>query len=267
MRTVRSRDGTRIAFDTVGNGPPLILVGGAFSFRMYKGLVELSGLLANNFTVFNYDRRGRGDSGDTPPYSVDREFEDLEALVAEAGGSAHVWGLSSGATLALRAAARGLAIRKLALFEPPFFIDREDHVPPNDLETHLDRLIADGRRGEAVKYFITKGLGAPPIAIFFMRLMPGVWPRLTAVAHTLPYDTRIVGSAIGGVPIRPEEWAAVGVRTLVISGEKSPSRLRRGSAALAKALPRADHRRLKGQSYDVSMKVLAPVLVEFFLSP
>ena len=161
MKSVVSRDGTAIAYDQVGQGPAVILVAGAFSSRTYPAQVQLADLLAEHFTVFNYDRRGRGDSGDTAPYAVERAIEDLQALIEAAGGSASVWGLSSGAMLALTAAARGLAIKKLALQESPLFVAAQDRQPPQDFVEHLTTLIAMGRQGDAVTYFMTKGMALP----------------------------------------------------------------------------------------------------------
>ncbi|MBW7455541.1 alpha/beta hydrolase, partial [Paenibacillus sepulcri] len=180
MNTAISRDGTRIAFDKVGQGPSLVLVAGAFSYRKFPGQVQLAGLLSEHFTVYNYDRRGRGDSGDTQPYAIEREIEDLQAMIEEAGGSANVWGLSSGAVLALQAAAKGLNITKLALHEPPFVVDAADRKPPENFLKHVSGLIAANRRAETIKYFMTQGMGAPSFVISLMRIMPGVWSRLMA---------------------------------------------------------------------------------------
>jgi len=262
--TVNSKDGTTIAFDRLGAGPPVILVGGAFSERKYKGMLQLADLLASRFTVINYDRRGRGDSGDTAPYAVEREVEDLGALIESAGGSAYVWGMSSGAVLAGRAAAAGLPIEKLALYQPPFSVDRNGHLPPEDLGPRLRELIAAGRRSQAVKYFITKGMGAPAVFVGLMRLAPPMWKRLKAVAHTLPYDYAIMGDTVTGKPLAADPWASVSAPTLVIDGGKSPASLRKAADALAEVVPGAQRRTLEGQSHNVSMKVLAPVLEAFF---
>ena len=264
MTTVTSADGTAIAYDRLGAGPPVILVGGAFSFRRYRRSVELAELLAEHFTVFNYDRRGRGDSGDTAPYSVEREIEDLAALIELPGSSACVWGQSSGGVLALRAAVAGLPIAKLAVFEPPFRLDGDGDPPPVDFATRLDQLVAADRRSQAVKYFMTKGMGAPGFFISLMRLFPPMWSRLTAVAHTLPYDVAVMGDTIEGKPLSPSDWESVRVQTLVLSGAKSPERAGNAARALADVLPNARHEALAGQSYNIKMKPLAPFLKEFF---
>ena len=258
-----SRDGTAIAYDRVGDGPPVILVGGAFSYRGYPKLVELAELLSQRFTVVNYDRRGRGDSGDQLAYSVDREIEDLEALIVASRGPAYVWGMSSGAVLALRAAAAGAEIRRLALYEPPVILDPNGHVPPADFEERLEELVASGRRGAAVKYFMRKGMGAPAIFVNAMRVLP-VWSRLKAVAHTLPYDLAVMGDTVTGKPLAPAEWRSVKAPTLVMAGEKTFPRARRAAQALADVLPAAEYRSLEGQNYNVSPAALAPALAAFF---
>jgi len=259
MRTVTSRDGTTIAFDQAGQGPALILVGGAFSYRAFPGFVQLAELLARHFTVINYDRRGRGDSGDTAPYAVEREIEDLEALIDAAGGSASVWGMSSGAALALTAAASGLKMRKLALYEPPYMVGDSGHRPPADHQAQLNALVAAGRRSAAARFFLGKVMGIPAIFVALMRLMP-FWSKLEATAHTLPYDAAIMGD----FTFPADRVASVQVPALVIAGEKSPRVLRDAARAVAETLPGVRHRVLEGQSHNVSFPALAPVLVEFF---
>lgn len=267
MQTVVSHDGTPIVYDQVGQGPAVILAAGAFSYRKYPASVQLADLLAPHCTVFNYDRRGRGDSGDTKPYAVEREIEDLNALIGVAGGSASVWGLSSGAILALTAAARGLAINKLALQEPPLFVAAQDRHPPTDFLDHLTTLIAAGRRGDAVTYFMTKGMGAPGFVIPLLHLMPGAWPKLEAVAHTLPYDAQLLEVYGMGKPLSEEDWRSVTVPTLVMAGSESPAFLRHDAQALAEALP--DSRLLTqkglGHTKQLAPKLIAVALEAFFL--
>jgi pimeloyl-ACP methyl ester carboxylesterase len=263
MQTVTSADGTTIAYDKAGTGPAVILVAGAFSYRKFPMLPKLVDELAANFTVYNYDRRGRGDSSDTQPYAVEREIEDIQALIEVAGGSADVWGLSSGAVLSLQAAAAGIGIRKLALYQPPFRVDESKPLPPADLQQHLSELIAADRRSEAVKYMMTKGMGAPGVAVAIMRLLP-LWKRLTVVAHTLPYDVAIVGDKIYGKPLSPGDWADVKVPTLAIAGGKAPELVRTAARQLAEVLPDGQYHVLEGQSHNVSPKALTPVLTEFF---
>src|ERR1044071_2635903 len=219
MDTVTSPDGTTIAYDRVGEGEPVVLVGGAFSYRRFPGQVKLARLLSARFTVYGYDRRGRGDSGDTSPYSAGREIEDLAAVIGAAGGWAHVWGLSSGAVLALEAAAAGLPIRKLAIQEPPLAVDPADRRAAANLRQHVTELIAAGQPGEAVRYYMVDGMGAPAFVPGLLRMIPGAWKKLTAVAHTLPYDAALVERYQTGGPLPPGQWSAVTIPTLVMCGD------------------------------------------------
>jgi pimeloyl-ACP methyl ester carboxylesterase len=262
MKTVTSKDGTTIAYDRSGEGPPLVLVGGALSDRSAVG--ALTEALAPRFTVIAYDRRGRGDSGDTAPYAVEREVEDLEALVAEAGGSAFVFGHSSGAALALEAAARGLPVTKLALYEPPFITDDGREPLPDDYVERLAEVSASGRRGDAVEYFLTSGPGVPPEVVAGMRNEP-FWPAMEKIAHTLAYDGAVMGDTMAGRPLPTERWASVTVPTLVMDGDQSPAWARNSVAALVDVLPNAERRSLEGQDHGAASEVLAPVLVEFFI--
>jgi pimeloyl-ACP methyl ester carboxylesterase len=260
MNQVMSKDGTVIAFDRSGQGPALILVGGAFQYRAIDPpTAQLAALLAQQFTVFHYDRRGRGESGDTPPYAVEREIEDLAALIHEAGGQAAVFGMSSGGVLALDAAAGGLAITKLAVYELPYNSGDEDARQAAERYTQqLTALLAEGRRGDAVALAMTTW-GAPAEAIAGMRQTP-IWPLFEAVAPTLAYDNAIMGD--GSVPT--ERLASITVPTLVMDGGASPAFMHNAAQAAAHALPNAKGRTLEGQTHDVAPQVLAPVLVEFF---
>ncbi len=259
MNKVLSKDGTSIAFDQSGQGPALILVGGAFQHRATDPrTAQLVALLAPHFTVFHYDRRGRGDSGDTAPYAVEREVEDLEALIDEAGGSAFVYGMSSGAALALESAARGFTITKLALYEPPFIVD-DSRPRLLTSPAQYTELTSSGRRGDAVELFMTKAVGVSAEFVAQMRNAP-MWPALEAVAHTLAYDITIMGD--GSLPTR--RVASVAIPTLVIDGGASPAWARNAVQKLADVLPRAQRRTLEGQTHDVAAEALAPVLVEFF---
>ena len=268
MKSVTSNDGTRIAYDRIGQGEPVILVAGAFSYRKYPGQVKIAELLSRTFTVINYDRRGRGDSGDTRPYAIEREIEDLAALIDAAGGRAYVWGLSSGAALAMRAAASGLKISKLAVQEPPFVVTPTDRRPPADLRGHLDGLLASGQRGAAVTYFMTQGLGAPPFVVRVMRVLPSVWSRLTAVAHTLPYDVMLVEEFQTGHPLAEERWRSVTMPTVVMAGVagESPDSLRHAAAAVAEALPNASliEQRGLGHAKKLTPATIAATLTTFF---
>lgn len=263
MDTVTSHDGAIIAYDRSGDGPAIILVDGAFCSRAFGPMPKLSPLLAGAFTVIHYDRRGRGDSGDTKPYAVDREIEDLDAVIRAAGGSAHVFGISSGAVLALRAAASGLPITKLALYEPPFVaVSDSGHRVPADSVAQLTRMIADGQRGEAVKFYLTQFMGAPRVMYYGMRLTP-IWPKMKAVAPSLPHDAAVMGDFLPP----SERLASFAVPTLVLGGQRSPAALREAVRAAADAVPGARRRMLEGQTHNVSVKALAPVLAEFFTGP
>ena len=256
METTVAADGTAIAFDRWGDGPPIITVVGAFNTRV--STEPLARVLARDFTVLNYDRRGRGDSGDTPPYSVEREIEDLDALIAAAGGSAAVFGYSSGAMLALQAAARGLKITKLALYEPPFNPDDSYPALRMDLADRLTALVAAGRRGDAVELFQTEGVGIPPEVVAQLRHAP-FRPGLEAIAHTLVYDATIIGDR----SIPTDLVASVTAPALVLCGEQSPPFLRDGARAVAEALPHGQLRTLPGQTHDINPEAVAPVLQEF----
>ena len=260
MGEAHSRDGTVIAFDKSGEGPPLVLVGGALSDR--SAAQPLAALLAPGFTVYAYDRRGRGDSGDTPPFAVEREVEDLDALIGLAGGSAFVYGHSSGAALALEAARAHLRILRLALYEPPYIVDDSRPPLPNDHLSHLQTLLAAGRRDEAVAYFMAEGVGVPPEVIETMRAGP-TWAEMEALAHVLPYDMAIMDGRVSGNPL-PGEWAAITIPTLVLDGELSDTWQRRSVGALADLLPGAQRRTLEGQTHRADPAILAPVLHAFF---
>ena len=249
--SARSADGTAIAYDRAGSGPALVLVGGASTARSVHA--ELARLLADGFTVFNYDRRGRGDSGDTPPYAVDRELEDLAAVVDAAGGKAAVFGNSSGAVLALRAAAAGLPVEQLALWEPPFFVD--PGAPGRQrryLET-LRELLASGRPGDAMAVFLGS-VGVPDAAVEGMRRSPG-WPAMEAIAPTLVYDAMVMGDSRV-----PPELASLRVPTLVLTGGATGAWAADAAAALLRVLPDARHLVLEGQTHAVAWDVLAAAL-------
>jgi pimeloyl-ACP methyl ester carboxylesterase len=259
---VTSRDGTRIAFDRVGEGPPVILVDGALCHRRFGPAGPLAKHLADRFTVITYDRRGRGDSGDTQPYAVEREVEDLDAVIQEQGGSAYVYGISSGAALALDTAAQTDGVSKVAVYEAPFIVDDTNPPRPDDYVTNMDALVAAGRRSDAVRSFM-KTVGTPGFAVAMMRLMP-VWSKLKAVAHTIPYDYRVLGDTGAGRPLPTDRWASIKVPVLVMDGGNSPAWLRNAMRHLAEVLPDASHRTLPGQTHMLKPEAVAPVLKEFF---
>ena len=232
---------------------------GAFCSRAFGPSPKLAPLLARHFTVYAYDRRGRGQSGDTPPYSPAREVEDLAALIQEAGGSASLLGLSSGGALSLEAAASGLPIRKVVAYEPPYVDDTGERGGAAH-EGQLARLLAAGNRGGAVKYFMKDMVGAPAPMVLMMRLMPWVWRKLEAVAHTLPYDARIMTQ----FRIPRARFASVPVPVLMMNGAKTDPRLREAARTVASVVPGAQYRELEGQTHNVKPGVLTPPVVEFF---
>jgi pimeloyl-ACP methyl ester carboxylesterase len=256
MDSVTSKDGTTIAFDRIGEGPPVVLVCGGSVDRMSNA--PLAQLLASGLTVLNYDRRGRGDSGDTQPYAIEREVEDIEAVIEAAGGSANLWGSSSGAALAMIAAESGLPIEKLAMWEPPFVPD-EFPPPPEDQVERYETMVAEGRRGDAVEYFMSKVVGMPAEVVSGARSQPW-WAATEAIAHTLAYDARIMKD----YRVPTDRAASVKVPTLVIAGGADFPWMRDTATKLADAFPDGQVRILEGQGHDVDPAVLAPVLKVFF---
>jgi pimeloyl-ACP methyl ester carboxylesterase len=262
MPTVISADGTTIAYETIGSGPPVIVVDGALGYRALGFSRKLAEELAAGYTVYTYDRRGRGESGDTQPFAVEREVEDIAALIEEAGGSAHLYGISSGAALALEAANQGLPIERLALYEIPFVVDDTREPMDPDYLPNVERAIAAGKPGDAVKHFM-RLVGVPGPFVAVMPLMP-MWKKLKASAHTLPYDKAALGDTGGGRPLPAGRTSGVTVPTLAIAGGKSPEWLRNSMVSVANAIPTAEYRTLEGQTHNVKANVLAPVLAEFF---
>jgi pimeloyl-ACP methyl ester carboxylesterase len=255
-----SRDGTRIAFTKVGSGPPVVLVDGAFCYRELGPAPELAPLLAQNFTVFLYDRRGRGESGDTAPYAIKREIDDLRAIVDEAGGTADLVGVSSGAALALQAAANGVNVKKLVLYEPPFTTNGDRPKPLEDPKAHIQQLVSAGDRPGAMKYFLADVVGVPRGIVFAMPwFMRSNWKKMEKVAQTLPYDLTITADR----SVLEERSASISVPTLVLGGEKSPAVLRDAVSAVAKALPNARSQFLAGQNHNLSAPIVAPLVVDF----
>ena len=259
----RNRSDSSIAVDRYGSGPPIILVGGAFTGR--QALSPLAQALAPYFTVLAYDRRGRGGSGDTLPYAPAREVEDLAAVIAAAGGPACVFGHSSGAGLAVLAAADGVAISRLALYEAPYMVDKGDPLPPAGLAARITELSASGRRGEAVEYWMTDTIRMPADAVAKMRQSP-MWPGLEAVVHTAAYDATIMADQERGDPL-PAAWATqVTIPTLIMDGENSPAWQHRSMDALAALLPSTQRHTFPGADHGVAPDVLAPVLRDFCAS-
>jgi len=264
MQTATSKDGTTIAFDQWGQGPVVILVDGALQYRAFdQGMVQLADLLAPHFTVYHYDRRGRGDSTDTKPYALEREIEDIEAIINEVGGSAFVYGISSGAALAMEMAIKlGAKITKLAMYEAPYNDDPTAQQAWRDYVKQLRELLAADRKGDAVGLFMML-VGAPADQVEAMHQHP-MWPLWEAVAPTLAYDHIAALGEDASVPI--ERAAKVTVPTLVMNGSASFPFMHVTATVLAKAIPNGQHRTLDGQTHEVESAALAPVLIEFFKS-
>jgi pimeloyl-ACP methyl ester carboxylesterase len=257
MNQVTSKDGTTIAFDRLGTGPAVILVSGGSVDRQSNAGVAAN--LAPDFTVFNYDRRGRGPSGDTPPYAIQREVEDIAAVADAAGGSAYLFGSSSGAALALIAAeALPGKITKLALWEPPFILDPNARPPADQVEQY-NTMLAEGRRGDAAQYFMEKVVRMPAEFVAGARSQPW-WAATEALAHTLPYDATIMGD----YSLPTDRAKAVGIPTVVLDGGASFGFMGPTADALAKVLPAGQRRTLAGQEHNIDPDVLAPALKEFF---
>jgi pimeloyl-ACP methyl ester carboxylesterase len=261
-KTVTSKDGTKIAYDIQGKGPAVILVGGALATR--SGASELAQLLAPHFKVYSYDRRGRGDSTDTKPYSVRREIEDLEALIDEAGGSAYVYGKSSGAALALEATrSLGKKVKKLAIYEAPYSDAEGAAQEWKEFRSRLDALLTANRPADAITLFM-KFVGAPDETIAEMKASPA-WPGMVTMAPTLAYDNAVVGED-RSVPV--DVVAGIKVNTLVMDGGASVTTMpfmRPSADKLASVIPGAQRLTVEGQGHDVSSQALAPILAQFFL--
>lgn len=262
MATVRSADGTLIAYDRVGSGPAVALVHGAMTDKSHSMLASVATALQRWFTVFNYDRRGRGESGDTQPYAVAREIDDLNAVVAVAGGSAMVFGGSSGAALVLAAAAQNRAISKVIVWEPPYHVDAGAPDIPADFAERLRALVAADRRGDAVAMFMTEAAEMPADTVAAMRADP-FWSDAEAIAHTLVYEAAVLGPK-NALPTGV--LSAIAQPTLVLTGGDSPPWMANTGKAVAAAIPEAAHRILDGQTHNVAAEALTPELLEFFTS-
>jgi pimeloyl-ACP methyl ester carboxylesterase len=261
MKTITSKDGTTIAFDRQGDGPALILVDGAMSTRSSGSNPGLVTLLAPHLTVYNYDRRGRGDSGDTLPYAAEREIEDIDAMIDEAGGSAFLFGQSSGGCLAMDATVKlGDKVKKLAMYEAPYNDDPEAQKVWGEYIKNLTEALASGRQGDAVALFMAL-VGMPAARIKEVRHAP-FWAGMEAVAPTLAYDhAGVIGSDVS-VPV--DRAARVHVPTLVMAGGNGAPFMLETAKTLSKVIPAAELRVVEGQTHEFDPKALAPVLTEFF---
>jgi pimeloyl-ACP methyl ester carboxylesterase len=255
-RYATSADGTRIAYDTIGAGPLVVVVGGALNWREFGNVRSLGTALAPLFTVVNYDRRGRGESGDTEPYAAEREYEDLRAVIDANGGDAYVVGFSSGGALALQAAAHGVPMRKVVSYEAPYIGVNGDRDYLADLRGRLDR----GDREGAVGYFMVDMVGGPRFMPLMFKLMPKVRRQLEGVAHTLPYDATVMGT----FEAPRDVLSRVAVPALVLGGGKAKPNMRRAVADAAAAIPGSVTKTLPGQTHMVSDAAIVPELVAFF---
>lgn len=259
-QTVTSADGTPIVVEATGTGPALVLVDGAMCSREFGPARDVAKELADRYTVHVYDRRGRGDSGNTEPYAVEREIEDLSAVIAGAGGNAFVMGQSSGAALALEASAAGVPMRKLAVYEAPYVGVTPIRGRKPDYLADLQRLLDEERHGAMIDYFMVRMVGGPAFLPIMMRLMPKVWNQLKAVAPTLIYDTRILGD----FTVDPERLGRVGAPTLVLGGAKAKPNMRKAVEDVAAAVTGKPPVILAGQTHNVAPAVLVPELIAFF---
>jgi pimeloyl-ACP methyl ester carboxylesterase len=266
MSTIRSSDGTELGYSQVGSGPAVILVDGATAFRAFNPTSgQIAELLSGSFTVYTYDRRGRGESGwnDASTTPFDDELADLAAIIDAAGGSAAVWGISSGAILALEAARAGLPITKLAVYEPPFIVSDIRPPLPDDYVAQLQKAVAEGRRDDAAKIFLTKAVGMPEEYLGGVVDSP-FWPTMLEIAHTIANDGAIVGKTMSGDPATLDRYAGIAVETLVAYGDATDASIIEGDQLLAKLLPAATLEVLPGQTHDIAADVIAPVLQRFF---
>ncbi|MFX3635238.1 MAG: alpha/beta fold hydrolase [Candidatus Pristimantibacillus sp.] len=265
MNTILSKDGTKIAYEIKGKGPVIILVPAALAEHSHSA--QFAEQLANHFTVYNYDRRRRGQSTDESPYAVEREIEDIEALINEAGGITCLFGSSSGAVLALEAANKlGDQVAKLFLYEPPFIINDSRTPVSVDYVQHLNQLIEEGRRSEAVEYFMSEAVGIPSEYLVHMKADPS-WKAMESLSHTLAYDGMVMGATQSGKPLPTDSWK-VNVPTLIMTGENSESFLHDAARALADLLPLAEQHMIAGQDHAAVMMapdVLAKAIVEYYM--
>jgi len=249
-----SEDGTKIAYEKAGAGPALVIVGGALSER--NGGKPLVGKLQDRFTVYTYDRRGRGESGDTKPYAAEREMEDLGAVIEQAGNEAYVYGVSSGAALSLQSAVKlgASKISKLAVYEPPYGQDQREF---SEQKNRVNQLVQTGKPGDAAEYFLSS-LGIPPQALEDMKKSPE-WERISKIDFTLTYDYSVLGN--GAVP---ETLNQINVPTLVLDGEKTLPFIHPAADRIAQVVPGAQRKTLPGQTHQAAPEAVAPILTDFF---
>lgn len=262
MPFVTSKDGTQIGYSVVGSGPAIVLVDGAMCWREMGPATPLAKELEDSFTVYTYDRRGRGESGDTKPYSTQREVEDLQAMIEAAGGSVKIYAISSGVALALETANSTPGITGMVLYEAPIFTDNTRKPVPTDYVQRMDQLVAEGDNAGAVKHFMQKGIGVPWFALLMMQAF-GMFRKMAPVGPTLPYDTAFVTPFWTYRPLPPNRWPNATMPVLSIGGSKSDTWMQNAQKAIAANLPNARHKTLEGQNHMVSATAIAPIIKEF----
>ncbi|RYE88746.1 MAG: alpha/beta hydrolase [Hyphomicrobiales bacterium] len=262
MPFVTSSDGTRIGYESMGSGPAIVLVDGALCYRGSGPSLPLAAELEDQYTVFVYDRRGRGESGDTQPYAVEREVEDLQAVIAAAGGSVMLYGISSGGALALETANKTAGVSKVFVYEAPFITDDSRHLQ-SGYATRMAELIRSGDNAGALRHFMRTGVGAPAFAVFMMQFMP-FWKTLKAIAPTLAYDTALTEPLQQSRPIPSGLWANLRQPAMIVGGTKSENWMRNAQKAIAAALPNARHDELEGANHMVKPTAIAPLIKAFF---
>lgn len=262
MPFVTSKDGTQIGYSAIGAGPAIILVDGAMCWRGMGPATPLAEELKDRFTVYTYDRRGRGESGDTKPYATQREIEDLQAVLAAAGGSAAVYAISSGVAVALETASATPGITGMALYEAPFFTDISRKPVPADYVQRMDQLVASGDNAGAVKHFMQNGIAVPWFALLMMQMF-GMFRKMAPVGPTLPYDTAFVAPFWTYKPLPHNRWPNVTMPVLSIGGSKSDAWMQNAQKAIAANLPNAEHKTLVGQNHMVAASAIAPLIKEY----
>ncbi len=263
MAFVTSKDSTQIGYDKIGSGPAIIIVDGAMVYRASQVSFKFAELLKDNFTVYAYDRRGRGESGDTQPYAVEREIEDIEALIEDAGGEAYLVGFSSGAILALKAAHNlGNKVKGLVLYEPPLMTEQRDQDDASEVSNAVDEALARGDKDAAATFFmgrIARALQFPEGMFEGMKQSP-MWSGMVALAPTMAYDNAVMGRNAA----LPTEASSIHIPTLVAAGGASPEIMHRGAKVLADAVPQSTYKILEGQTHEVKPEIIVPLIKEFF---
>lgn len=262
MAFATSKDGTEIAYSIEGAGPPVLLVDGALCHRSFGPMKDIAEALGADYQVYYYDRRGRGESGDTEPWSLDREIEDIETMISATGGEAHILGISSGALLAAHAARKLDGIRKLALYEGPMVVDDNYPALPETFMPEMRRAVVENRPGDVLRMFL-KRVGTPGFVVWVMSLTP-VWKQLRESALTLHHDLDIVEPFQHQQPLKKSDWTGIDIPTLVMDGGKSPAYMRNAQKQWSEVLPNATYRTLPGLDHSVKTEIIVPVLKEFF---